>query len=103
MQSKQSQQIPMTGFARIWQFLGSKGITEDQARQKAADGKPHRTPKPAVIPLIPISRAAWYDGIKKGRYPKGIKLSERTTVWRWADIAAVLEGTYRRDDEGKEG
>ena len=45
-----------------------------------------------IIPdIIPISRSAWWLGIKTGRYPKGVKLSERTTVWRKKDIEALCD------------
>ncbi len=35
---------------------------------------------------IPVSRATWYAGIKAGKYPKPIRLSEGVSVWRVADI-----------------
>jgi len=43
-----------------------------------------------VPPIIPVSRSHWWAGVKDGRFPKGIKLSERVTVWRSEDIAALL-------------
>ena len=46
---------------------------------------------PQVLALIPISKSAWWAGCKTGRYPKPIKLSPRTTAWRSADIAALVE------------
>lgn len=46
---------------------------------------------PQVLAIIPISRSAWWQGCKSGRYPKPIKLGPRTTVWRSADIAALVE------------
>ena len=44
-----------------------------------------------VLELIPISKSSWWAGCKSGRYPKPIKLGPRTTVWREADIIALLE------------
>jgi prophage regulatory protein len=38
---------------------------------------------------IPVSRATWYAGIKAGKYPKPIRLSEGVSVWRVADIDAL--------------
>lgn len=35
---------------------------------------------------IPVSRATWYAGIKSGKYPKPIRLSEGVAVWRVSDI-----------------
>ena len=38
---------------------------------------------------IPVSRATWYAGIKAGKYPKPIRLSEGVSVWRVSDIDAL--------------
>jgi predicted DNA-binding transcriptional regulator AlpA len=46
---------------------------------------------PQILSLIPISRSSWWDGIRKGKYPKGIKLSTHTTVWAAADIRQLIE------------
>ena len=45
---------------------------------------------PQVLSLIPISRSAWWDGIRQGKYPQGIKLGTKTTVWRVEDIRALI-------------
>ena len=45
---------------------------------------------PQVLQLIPISRAGWWQGIKDGRYPKGVKLSENVTAWRVEDIRKLI-------------
>jgi prophage regulatory protein len=63
-------QLPETGFLRIWQIVGNK-----------------RTNIPA---LIPISRTSFLNGVKSGKYPKPIKLGERTTAWRVEDIKALI-------------
>ncbi|MBU1106377.1 MAG: AlpA family transcriptional regulator [Candidatus Riflebacteria bacterium] len=45
-----------------------------------------------IIPdLIPIGKSSWWAGIRKGLYPKGVKLGPRTTVWRAEDIQILLE------------
>jgi len=46
---------------------------------------------PDVLSLIPVSKSTWWSGIKRGEYPAGIKLSERTTAWRVQDIHALIE------------
>ena len=46
---------------------------------------------PQVLALIPISKSAWWEGCKTGRFPKPVKLGPRTTVWRAEDIAALVE------------
>ncbi len=45
---------------------------------------------PQVLTIIPISKSAWWQGCKDGRYPKPIKLGPRTTVWRSEDIATLV-------------
>ena len=45
---------------------------------------------PQILSLIPISRSAWWAGIREGKLPKGIKLGTKTTVWRAEDIRALI-------------
>jgi len=52
---------------------------------------------PEVLKLIPVSRSAWWAGCKSGKYPRPVKIGARTSAWRMADIAALLE------ELGKEG
>lgn len=33
-----------------------------------------------VLRIIPISKSAWWQRCKEGRYPKPVKLGPRTTV-----------------------
>jgi predicted DNA-binding transcriptional regulator AlpA len=44
---------------------------------------------PEVLDRIPVSKSTWWKGIRDGIFPKGIKLSPRTTAWREADIDAI--------------
>jgi prophage regulatory protein len=49
---------------------------------------------PIVLHYFPVSKSTWWAGIQSGRYPRGIKLSERCTAWRAEDIHALLrQGT----------
>ena len=54
---------------------------------------------PQVLALIPVSRSAWWASCKSGRYPKPVKLGPRTTAWRAADIAALLEKLTAEPEE----
>ena len=54
---------------------------------------------PQVLALIPVSRSAWWAGCKSGRYPKPVKHGPRTTAWRAADIAALLEKLTAEPEE----
>lgn len=52
---------------------------------------------PQVLSIIPISKSAWWLGIKEGRYPKQIKLGARTSVWRAEDIWSLIESGGNRN------
>jgi prophage regulatory protein len=65
-------QIPEAGFLRLWQIIGNP---------KAVP------PTPA---LLPIGRTSFLNGVKSGKYPKPVKLGERTTAWRVEDILALI-------------
>jgi prophage regulatory protein len=43
--------------------------------------------------IIPVSRSAWWLGVKQGRFPKPLKLSARITVWKMSDIQMLIEKT----------
>lgn len=43
-----------------------------------------------VLQILPISRYLLLTGIKAGKYPAGIKLSPRVTVWKQSDIDALM-------------
>jgi hypothetical protein len=40
---------------------------------------------------IPVSRSTWWEGVRRGRYPKPVKLGPRITAWRAEDIHALIE------------
>lgn len=46
---------------------------------------------PEILALFPVSESVWWEGVRTGRYPKGIKLSARCTAWRTEDIRALIE------------
>ena len=48
-------------------------------------------PARGIPGILPISRSAWYKGIKDGRYPKPLKISTRISVWRSTDIQALVD------------
>ena len=67
----QQSQLPEIGFLRIWDIVGNK--------------------KQNIPALIPIGRTSFLNGVKSGKYPKPVKLSERTTAWRVQDIRALID------------
>jgi len=46
---------------------------------------------PVVLSVFPVSKSTWWAGIKSGKYPAGVKLSERVTAWKTEDIRALIE------------
>jgi prophage regulatory protein len=45
---------------------------------------------PAVLALVPVSRATWYAGVKSGRYPQPVSLGPRCVAWRASDIQQLV-------------
>ena len=58
-----------TRFLRLKQIIGDKKL--------------------GIEPIIPVSKSTWWQGVKDGRFPQPVKLSERVTVWRVEDIEAI--------------
>lgn len=44
-----------------------------------------------VLSLIPVGKTTWWNGIKEGRYPQSVRLSNRTTAWRVEDILGLIQ------------
>jgi len=44
-----------------------------------------------VLRIIPVSKTTWYNGIRSGRFPKGIRLSQNIVVWRVEDIRNLVK------------
>lgn len=68
--------LPAVGYLRLHQIIG----------------RPARRGRPAIPPLIPVSRSTWWAGVKSGRYPQPTRsLGERITAWRIEDIRELLD------------
>lgn len=46
-----------------------------------------------VLTVVPVGKSTWWKGIKDGRFPAGVKLGPRLTVWKVEDIRKLLERT----------
>jgi predicted DNA-binding transcriptional regulator AlpA len=68
-----SSPIPAVAFLKIHQIIGNP---------KAV---------PPVPALIPIGRTSFLNGVKSGKYPKPVKLGERSVAWRVDDVRAMIE------------
>jgi hypothetical protein len=64
-------QLPETGFLRLCQIVVDK--------------------KTNTPPIIPVCRSSWLNGVKSGKYPKPIKLGERTTAWKVEDVRKLID------------
>lgn len=67
--------LPATGYLRLSQIVGDK--------------------KAGITAIFPVSKSTWWAGVKSGRYPQPVKLSERCTAWRVEDIRALIEDVVR--------
>ena len=65
--------LPSTGFVRISAIIAPHGP-------------------------IPVSRSTWWNGVRTGRFPKPVKLSERITAWCVQDIRRLIERNATRVD-----
>jgi predicted DNA-binding transcriptional regulator AlpA len=45
---------------------------------------------PKVLEHVPVSRSHWWAGVASGKFPKGIKLSDRVTCWKASDIQNLI-------------
>jgi len=46
--------------------------------------------QPQLLEVVPFSSATLWRKCKAGEFPKPVKLSERVTAWRVADVRAWL-------------
>ena len=55
-------------------------------------------PKKGIPPIIPVSRATWYRGIKEGKFPKPHYLGSMTAVWLLSDIQKLISDTVEQSN-----
>lgn len=46
---------------------------------------------PAVLKIIPVSRAKFYKEMHLGNYPKPLKIGSRISVWRMSTISQLSQ------------
>jgi len=44
----------------------------------------------AILQVIPIGKTTWWEGVKRGRFPKPVKLSSNVTAWHAEDIRNLI-------------
>jgi prophage regulatory protein len=83
--------LPATGYLRLSQIIGQREVTEVQAAANRRRGRGPRRPRPAIPPLIPVSKSSWWAGVKTRRYPQPVRtLGVRITAWRAEAIMALI-------------
>lgn len=55
-----------------------------------------------VLEIIPVSKSTWWAGVREGRFPKPIKLTERTSAWLRSDIEALCDRLVNCSDDYRE-
>ncbi len=70
--------------------MTNKGKSDDERMQDLPQTGLLRIKQ--VLQFVPVSRSGWWKGVKEGRYPQPVKLSERVTCWGVADIRRLVEG-----------
>lgn len=79
-------QLPDTIFLSLSEIIGR---AEVPAKEKT-DKRKAKSAKPAIKALIPVSRTTWWRGVRSGKYPQGVKISDRRTVWRTEDLISHI-------------
>jgi len=46
---------------------------------------------PKVTEKVGVSKSTWWEWVRRGIAPKGIKLTNRITVWRASEIYMFIE------------
>ena len=46
---------------------------------------------PQVLSVIPVGKTSWWAGVKTGRFPKPVKLTEHCTAWKAEDIRELIK------------
>lgn len=73
-------QLQSAGYLRLKQIIGDKQNQDSVA-------------------LIPVSKSTWWAGVKNGRFPAPVKLTERTTAWKAEDILNLIEQIRQKGDK----
>lgn len=78
--------LPLTGYLRLNQIIGTLAASPRKKRRET-----RQTEETFYPPLIPISKTTWWEGVKTGRYPAPVKLSERCTAWKVDEIRELID------------
>jgi predicted DNA-binding transcriptional regulator AlpA len=81
-------------FHRVRELFCGTGFFLENPSMTESENKPTNDTLlrvPAIIQRMGgVSRAYWWLGVKNGKFPRGIKLSPRVTVWKSSDIEKLI-------------
>lgn len=46
---------------------------------------------PQVLAVMQVSRSNWLEGVKSGRYPASVRVSDRLVAWRICELKAFID------------
>jgi len=70
---------------RIEQIIGTAAAKPHKAKYQQV-----RREAPFYEPIFPVGRSTWYAGVRSGRYPAPVKLSERCSAWKKSEIDELI-------------
>ena len=73
--------LPETGFLRLPQIIGNP---------KAS---------PPIPGVFPVGKSTWWAGVKSGKYPPAVKISDRCTAWPVEAILKLIETQHAMASE----
>jgi predicted DNA-binding transcriptional regulator AlpA len=56
---------------------------------------------PQILRLIPIGKSTLWERVKKGEFPKQIKLGSKISVWKESDVRAYIDDHCRASNDNE--
>ncbi len=99
--------LPDGGFLRISQIVGRRPVSAEEAERNRVEAKEARAagkhapdkpvrPREGLPGLLPMSESTWWLGIRTGRFPKPVRLSDRIVAWRTKEIRELIANPQKR-------
>ncbi len=83
--------LSSAGYLRQPDLIGSPEVTPKEAEENRRSGKSPTRPRAGRKGLVPFSSATLWRKVQAGEFPAPVKLSERVTAWRAADVLTWLQ------------
>ena len=80
-----------SSYIRQADLIGAPAVTPAQADANKRAGKSPARPRAQRPGIVPFSSATLWRAVKASKFPAPVKLSERVTAWRTADVLAWLQ------------